>query len=285
MKFDVVVGNPPYQDGEAESSKKAWPEFVKKAFEVCSDGGYVAMLTPNSWTNGKTFIFDYFKNKQCLMFSVDESHHFPKVGTTVSYFVFLNLPQYTHSFDKLGNKIDFSQVNFVPKTSDLNVKSILSKLFNHQVQLSVEWSYFCEQRRPHVSSVQSHEFQYKLKHTAKQIRYSSIAHPNTNTLKVLFPISSAMKAELDMNKEWGTTQHYAWIEVSDVNEGNNICLFLHSKLVSFLRKFTSTTASWDTNVLKKIPAVDFSKPWTDAELYQHFNLNQDEINFIESNVK
>ena len=30
-----------------------------------------------------------------------------------------------------------------------------------------------------------------------------------------------------------------------------------------------------------IPLQDFSKPWTDEELYEKYNLSQNEINFIE----
>ena len=34
-----------------------------------------------------------------------------------------------------------------------------------------------------------------------------------------------------------------------------------------------------------IPLQDFSKPWTDEELYKKYNLNQEEIDFIESMIK
>ena len=30
---------------------------------------------------------------------------------------------------------------------------------------------------------------------------------------------------------------------------------------------------------------DFSKPWTDEELYLKYNLNEDEINYIDSIIK
>lgn len=34
-----------------------------------------------------------------------------------------------------------------------------------------------------------------------------------------------------------------------------------------------------------IPLQDFSKPWTDEELYKKYNLTQEEIDFIESMIK
>ena len=34
-----------------------------------------------------------------------------------------------------------------------------------------------------------------------------------------------------------------------------------------------------------VPIQDFSKPWTDEELYKKYNLSQEEIDFIESMIK
>ena len=34
-----------------------------------------------------------------------------------------------------------------------------------------------------------------------------------------------------------------------------------------------------------VPMQDFSKSWTDKELYAKYNLTEDEINFIESMIK
>lgn len=38
-------------------------------------------------------------------------------------------------------------------------------------------------------------------------------------------------------------------------------------------------------VFSFVPMQDFSKPWTDAELYAKYNLTDEEIAFIESMIK
>ena len=38
-------------------------------------------------------------------------------------------------------------------------------------------------------------------------------------------------------------------------------------------------------VFELIPIQDFSKSWTDSELYEKYNLNIEEINYIESNIE
>ncbi len=38
-------------------------------------------------------------------------------------------------------------------------------------------------------------------------------------------------------------------------------------------------------VYQAVPIQDFSKPWTDAELYAKYGLDEEEIAFIESMIK
>ena len=46
-------------------------------------------------------------------------------------------------------------------------------------------------------------------------------------------------------------------------------------------KINSETANGE---LEAVPWLDFTQEWTDEKLYKHFNLTQDEINFIEENI-
>ena len=39
------------------------------------------------------------------------------------------------------------------------------------------------------------------------------------------------------------------------------------------------------SVYKYVPIQDFSKEWTDEELYKKYNLSKEEIDFIENNVQ
>jgi site-specific DNA-methyltransferase (adenine-specific) len=38
-------------------------------------------------------------------------------------------------------------------------------------------------------------------------------------------------------------------------------------------------------VYSYVPLQDFSKPWTDRELYENYNLSEQEIAFIESMIR
>ena len=49
-----------------------------------------------------------------------------------------------------------------------------------------------------------------------------------------------------------------------------------------LRKNTQNATA---KVYKSVPMQDFSKPWTDEELYEKYGLTDDEIAFIESMIR
>lgn len=49
MKFDCVIGNPPYQDGsQSGGNNKIYNQFCKKAIKLAKDDGSVAFITPTS---------------------------------------------------------------------------------------------------------------------------------------------------------------------------------------------------------------------------------------------
>ena len=51
MKFDVVLGNPPYQSNNNKSNK-LWPSFIEKSISLLSENGYLGLVTPISWLRG-----------------------------------------------------------------------------------------------------------------------------------------------------------------------------------------------------------------------------------------
>ena len=61
--------------------------------------------------------------------------------------------------------------------------------------------------------------------------------------------------------------------------------YIHTTFFRALLYFRRGSMQVTKSVFDYIPLQDFSKPWTDAELYEKYNLTQDEIDFIESMIK
>lgn len=65
----------------------------------------------------------------------------------------------------------------------------------------------------------------------------------------------------------------------------NLLTYLQSKFVRFLLLQSMSSINLSKNVFQFVPIQDFSKPWTDEELYEKYCLSDEEIEFIESMIR
>ena len=69
------------------------------------------------------------------------------------------------------------------------------------------------------------------------------------------------------------------------NEAENVLSYLKTRFVRFIVMTTLSAVNLSKLVFFNVPMQDFSKPWTDEELYMKYSLNAKEIGFIESMIK
>ena len=65
----------------------------------------------------------------------------------------------------------------------------------------------------------------------------------------------------------------------------NLKKYMTTKFFRFLLLQALTSINISKEKFQFVPIQDFSKPWTDEELYAKYNFSQEEINFIESMIK
>ena len=68
-------------------------------------------------------------------------------------------------------------------------------------------------------------------------------------------------------------------------ECENILSYIKTKFVRYIISLKKKTQHGDKEVYQFVPLQDWSKPWTDAELYKKYDLSKDEIAYIESMIK
>ena len=66
---------------------------------------------------------------------------------------------------------------------------------------------------------------------------------------------------------------------------DNLLEYLRLKFVRFLVLQAVSSIHISKTSFTFVPMQDFSKPWTDEELYKKYDLTQEEIDFIESMIK
>ena len=82
------------------------------------------------------------------------------------------------------------------------------------------------------------------------------------------------------------TQSYLCVYTSKTrDEVVNAWTYLKTRFFRFLLLMGLTSQDLSREKFQFVPMQDFSKPWTDAELYAKYKLTKDEIAFIESMIK
>lgn len=68
-------------------------------------------------------------------------------------------------------------------------------------------------------------------------------------------------------------------------EAENVKSYMCTRFFRFLVMMKKATQNGTSKVYELVPMQDFSKPWTDEELYKKYGLTDEEIAFIERMVK
>lgn len=82
------------------------------------------------------------------------------------------------------------------------------------------------------------------------------------------------------------TQTYFIAGMFDTKEETrNYAHYLATKFVRFLVLQRKSTQHVTPDRFRFVPLLDMTRPWTDADLYDHFGLSQDEVDYIEATIK
>ena len=74
-------------------------------------------------------------------------------------------------------------------------------------------------------------------------------------------------------------------EYDDYETADNILSYLRTKFVRFLVLQAVSSIHISKTSFTFVPVVDFSRSWSDEDLYVKFGITQDEIEFIDSMIK
>ena len=295
--FDLVVGNPPYQTEnnstitKTSSNVKLWRIFIEKSLKILKKSGFLNFVTPSSWASGtknphnSTNLFnDIFNMKNTIFISFDVNHYFSKIGVDFSYYLIQN-DSYKGltklKCDSIITEIDLSNFNLLPKIVNNKIFSILNKL-------SVDKFTFKMDRKDHYKGSLNisitDEFNIPVYcGPSKGILYSDKSSPYFKLPKIFTHRISSLKMLNDENCEISTNYSQVYILENGEN-GKYASELFETKFYKFLYKLFQYTQYNECITLNQLPKIDLSKSWTDKELYEYFNLTQEEIQLIEDTI-
>jgi site-specific DNA-methyltransferase (adenine-specific) len=318
MKFDVIVGNPPYQlsDGGAKASAiPLYHKFVQQAKKL--NPRFLTMIIPSRWFAGGKGLDDFRKEMlhdrrlRTIVDYPDSTECFPGVDLSggVCYFLWDRDSQGDCEITTfIGGNPSTMKRPLLEKDLDTFIRyneavSILHKMFKHEEE---SFSGQVSPRKPFGFSTDFGDYKQKeFKNSVKIITYkatgfiqpSQIRHNRDWAEKYKVYISMAYGERIS-SAYWVTGKPFLGEPGTCCSEtylvvgpyltkriAENVMSYMRTRFFRFLVLLNKPTQHATSKVYTLVPVQDFSTPWTDEKLYKKYGLTKDEIAFIESMVR
>jgi len=273
MKFDVVVGNPPYnppKKGSGSTGNKIWHKFVEIAYSCLQVGGWVAFVTPTTWRHGDFNKRRQHRYAQDLIFErvvldwQDAKSYFPMVGHSIGIDWWISGPG--TSVDDLAHKH-----RLLPSVScRLQIEIINSWLVAMQgdcYEMSIKTNDHRRFNRTRGPVATTSDCVWKHVVTGVKTRDGIFDWYDTKTdgfdrSKVIIFDSSGPRPFYDVNGETGCGHNAHGYPVSSDKEAREIMQFFESDLCSWMVEQLSEpkALAFPTFAFKRIP-----KSWRELE--------------------
>jgi site-specific DNA-methyltransferase (adenine-specific) len=309
MKFHNIVGNPPYQKNSGDTSDVAfYPAFVEKAIKMKPE--YMSMVIPAKWMMGDGkgtagFLKTMLTSKKIAsIVSIENSRDwFPDIDLKGGAMYFLWSSSKDDSITSInGNVYDMSDSDvIITDAIALSIKdkilSKFSKCFDavmygqNPYGINTNHSEWCDINESHYIC---HCSGGGGKGEITKLVSKKLITKNVDTID---------KWKLCIAKNSGkgrdgtghsfliapgaiTTQSYlVFGTFSTENEANNAYAYLNTRFAQFMSSILKGTQNVSKRVFKWLPYLDFSRSYTDQDLYTMFDLSTDEIAHIENTTK
>jgi hypothetical protein len=168
--------------------------------------------------------------------------------------------------------------------------SIFQKLFNNKKRFNVQG--YDRQKDDNKSTVltDTNNIKHWVLGTDSTIQYCYLPYDKSPDIssyrKVLFPLRKFSNVPMIHIDDEGipVCQQGFYIVLDETHTVANVGSVWNSKLYRFMTYTIHPTGFLKTNIIKSLPFVDMNRAWTDKELYDHFSLTDEEIEYIEAAV-
>lgn len=319
MKFDVIVGNPPYQLSTGGSGVQAVPlydKFVLQAKKL--NPRYLTMIIPARWYSGG-FGLDSFRSEMLQDNRIRQIVDYPEATDAFSgvqikggvcYFLWDRdnpgkVKVSTFKKDKIvsseerrlleegaGTFIRYNEaISILRKVKAFN-EVTFETMVSQQKPFGLPTTYKGKEKKSDSNSI--------VVYGSKGTGYSSLSEITSNLdlidrYKILIPRAGSGSDRFPhqiLGKPFIPPLHSACTETYVVigafktkQETEHARAYICTRFFRFLVMLMKPTQDALRKVYTHVPVQDYKSDWTDEKLYKKYNINSDEIAFIESLIR
>ena len=317
MKFDVIIGNPPYQlndGGHGTSASPLYHEFVVQAKRL--EPKHLVMIIPSRWFGGGKGL-DSFREKMLnddrtrkIVDYVDASEVFPGVDIAggVCFFHWVrgtsgmcevqtihrgessNSKRPLNEFDKLvryGKAVSIIRKIVAKGERTMNTQVSSRKPFGFPTNarpsgkgtLTLVWN-GGEGNIEYDTVAAGSDMIDKWKVITSKVSYDHGGQPDTEGKRRVLSRVEVLPPHTICTETYLVAGFY-----DSEEEANNLAEYLRTKFLRFLVSQLSYSQDITKDRFAFVPIQDFDESWTDEKLFRKYGLSQDEIEFIESMIR
>jgi site-specific DNA-methyltransferase (adenine-specific) len=317
MKFDVIIGNPPYQLDDAGFGTSASPlyhKFVQQAKKL--KPRYLSMIIPSRWFSGgkglDEFRDEILKDKRMrkLIDYFDSNECFPGVDISGGVCYFLWERDYNGDCEVTSCRGEVKSVmnrSLLEKNTKTFIRFNEATSILHKVQKFNEPSIIKDvsPRKPFGFSTVVRLKEKPFNNSVKIYSYPKNGYVSKaditqnidwlNKFKVLiakaygergaFPYLVLAKPFIGELNTCCSETYLVIGPYATKKEAQNVISYIQTRFFRFLVLLMKNTQNAPRSVYSFVPSQNFREPWTDEKLYKKYGLSKDEIVFIESMVR
>jgi len=303
MKFDVIIGNPPFQGSQMGGGKGSgnaiWQKFVEKAYENLKDNGYMSLIHPTDWrtslnkkkiAKASNILFE----NQIDYLELSAEPFKGQAVAIVDWYVLRKQPKALKTLVK--SKDGLSKINI---ESNKMLFSYNSKMFN-----SITKSVFNTEHNGFMNRMSFGGLtkldqnmptgEYTFAHGGKffsEGKIKTFNYPHVDQFKKKVIMSAVGKFRPMYDESTGIGDHVHYILVNSKKQADFLISIINSRLGMFLQK-THCTSDWKGDYAFSNVWYPFSRILlddvnlkSDKDVYSYFNLTEEQIKYIESEVE
>ena len=317
MKFDVIVGNPPYQLNTGGSGKQARPiyqKFIQTSKKL--NPRYISMIIPSRWFGGgmglnsfreemlndrrMEHLVDFLSSQDCFQ-GVD-------IAGGVCYFLWsrdyegeCQIVNKTQGKEYKSKRYLNEFKTFIRLSPSVNIlKKVIKKDFKSITEIISSTRPFGLKTsdRPDnrgeltlVSSKVTGKIPIsRVTNNKGLIKYWKVMTSKTSHDHAGQPDKEGKRKVLSrteiLRPNWVCTESYILLGCFDnKKECENLLVYSKTKFFRFLVSLLSFSQDITRDRFSYVPIQNFDEEWTNEKLYKKYGLNEGEIEFIESMIR